>query len=96
MLNDYIFKTSVDQFYLKTNCDDQKIKSSIADWCLCGTETTRKSFLILSTFTLVPAPLDNDMISTAMTQTRVYESLKFGAIPVFLEFDKIGLPFDEV
>ncbi|XP_050542676.1 exostosin-3 isoform X2 [Daktulosphaira vitifoliae] len=96
MMNEFISKTSVDQFYLKTNCDNQRIESNIIDWCLCGTEISRKSFLMLSTFTLIPAPLDKDMISTAMSQTRLYESLKFGAIPVFLEYDKIGLPFDEV
>lgn len=31
-----------------------------------------------------------------MMQIRIYESLKFGAIPVFLEHDRIGLPFNEV
>lgn len=56
----------------------------------------RQVFISQSTFTLIPAPLDINMISTAMTQTRIYESLKFGAIPVFLEHDRIGLPFDEV
>lgn len=75
---------------------NQRIESNITDWCLCADETMRQVFISQSTFTLIPAPLDINMISTAMTQTRIYESLKFGAIPVILERDRIGLPFDEV
>lgn len=63
---------------------------------MCGDETKRQIFITQSTFTLIPAPLDIDMISTATMQIRIFEALKFGAIPVFLEHDRIGLPFNEV
>jgi len=96
MLQKFITQKTVDQFYMIINCENQRVESNIIDWCLCGDETKRKVFISQSTFTLIPAPLDYDMISTAMMQTRIFESLKFGAIPVFLEHDRIGLPFDEV
>jgi len=96
MIQTFITQTTVDQFYIKTDCENQRVKSDISDWCLCGDESKRKVFITQSTFILIPAPLDIDMISTAMMQTRIFESLKFGAIPVFLEHDKIGLPFNEV
>ncbi|XP_015365982.1 PREDICTED: exostosin-3 [Diuraphis noxia] len=96
MLQKFITQTTDDQFYIITDCENQRVESNITDWCLCGDETKRKVFIAQSTFTLISAPLDNDMISTAMMQTRIFESLKFGAIPVFLEHDRIGLPFDEV
>jgi hypothetical protein len=96
MVQTFLTQTTIDQFYIKTDCKNNRIGSNVFDWCLCGNETKRKEFLTQSTFTLVPAPLDIDMISTAMMQARIYESLKFSAIPVFLEHDRIGLPFDEV
>lgn len=96
MVHSFITQTAVDQFYIKTDCDNQRVESNITDWGLCGDETKRKVFLIQSTFTLIPAPLDVNLISTTMMQVRIFESLKFGAIPVFLEHDRIGLPFDEV
>jgi len=96
MLQKFITQTTDDQFYIKTDCKNQRVESNIADWCLCGDETKRKVFISQSTFTLISAPIDIDMMSTAMMQTRIFESLKFGAIPVFLEHDRIGLPFDEV
>lgn len=96
MIKQFITETTVDQFYIKTNCENLRVESDIIDWCLCGDETKRKIFITQSTFTLIPAPLDINTISTAIMQTRIFESLKFGAIPVFLEYDRIGLPFDEV
>lgn len=96
MIQKFITQTIADQFYIKTDCENQRVESNIIDWCLCGDETHRRVFITQSTFSLIPAPLDIDMISTAMMQTRIFESLKFGAIPVFLEHDRIGLPFDEV
>jgi len=96
ILQKFITQTTDDQFYIITDCENQRVESNITDWCLCGDETKRKVFITQSTFTLISAPLDNDMKSTAMMQTRIFESLKFGAIPVFLEHDRIGLPFDEV
>lgn len=96
MIQKFITQTTMDQFFIKTECEIRRIESNITDWCLCGDENMRKMFITQSTFTLIPAPLDSNMISTAMMQTRIYESLKFSAIPVFLEYDRIGLPFDEV
>lgn len=96
MLQKFITETTIDQFYIKTDCENRRVESDITDWCLCGDETKRKVFIAQSTFTLIPAPLDISAISTAMMQTRIFESLKFGAIPVFLEYDRIGLPFNEV
>lgn len=92
----FITQKTVDQFYIKSDCENQQVESNITDWCLCGDETKRQIFITQSTFTLIPAPLDIDMISTATFQTRIFEALKFGAIPVFLEHDRIGLPFNEV
>lgn len=96
MIQKFITQTTVDQFYIKTDCESKEVESNITDWCLCGDETKRRVFITQSTFTLIPAPLDVNMISTAIMQTRIFEALKFGAIPIFLEFDRIRLPFDEV
>lgn len=96
MVQKFITQTTVDEFYIKTECENQKVESNITDWCLCGDEAKRKIFLTQSTFTIVPAPLDVNMVSSVMVQARIFESLKFSSIPVFLEHDRIALPFDEV
>ncbi|KRY69996.1 Exostosin-3, partial [Trichinella pseudospiralis] len=50
--------------------------------------------LIQSTFSLIVVP-DAHVISSHLLQSRLYESLKFGAIPVIFSTE-VRLPFDEI
>lgn len=63
------------------------------DWSLCGTENSRKIILKESTFVLILAPSANFITSTLL-QSRIYESLRSGSIPVILG-DHVQLPYHE-
>ncbi|XP_067014505.2 exostosin-3 isoform X2 [Anabrus simplex] len=66
------------------------------EWELCGTESSRAAVLRESTFSLVLVPTQVDVVSTTALQTRIYEALKNGAIPVLLGGDQVELPYAEV
>lgn len=86
--------TTSDQFYFQFVCvpasDDNKIKS-IQDWALCGTDSSRKAILKESTFVLILAPGNVNLISSALLQARIYEALRSGAIPVILGGDQVNI-----
>lgn len=55
-----------------------------SDWAICGTESIRKERLLQSTFTLIIPSLNISLYSSLAFQTRVFETLKYGSIPVIL------------
>lgn len=88
---------SQDKFMLQFECipaTEQKSMASIRDWMLCGTDSSRKSVLKDSTFTLLLSPGASEVSST-LFQARLYEALRSGAIPVILGADQIQLPYSE-
>ena len=79
----------IDRLHLEFKCDlvnDDERTIHPNDWFLCGTESYRKSILIQSTFALIFSPmlLYNPYFTTTIFQTRIYEALRAGAIPVIL------------
>lgn len=88
--------TTSDQFYFQFICvpasDDSKIISG-QDWALCGTDSSRKAVLKESTFVLILAPGNVNLISSALLQARIYEALRSGAIPVILGGDQVYTQF---
>ncbi|XP_070209496.1 exostosin-like 3 [Littorina saxatilis] len=65
------------------------------EWGLCGEVEQRQNILNQSTFTLLIFPLNDSLTSTHVFQTRLYEALKYGSVPVVLGFHR-RLPFDEI
>ncbi|XP_059165262.1 exostosin-like 3 [Physella acuta] len=83
-------------FYVDVSCGEHGATAiTPGDWALCGTEAARKEKIIQSTFTLVVSPLNSSLYSTIAFQTRVYEALKHGSIPVILG-SQGQLPYSEV
>lgn len=82
---------------LKTQftCDSPVPGSVIGEWALCGVANERHDLLEQSTFSLIVAPRNTSFVSTGVFQIRLYESLRFGAVPVVLG-DFMELPFDEI
>ena len=63
---------------------------------LCGNDLLRTRLLLDSSFSIILLPAhDLDLGSSLDLQLRLYESLKFGAIPVILG-TRFLLPYDEV
>lgn len=88
---------TTDEFYMDFDCVSSSKKKIISDeWRLCKSENDRASILKKSTFTLIPCTMDEKSISTPIFLLRLFESLKYGAIPVILGVDQVELPFDEV
>ncbi|VEN58459.1 unnamed protein product [Callosobruchus maculatus] len=88
-----------DKFLFEFECNpasDTSNNIGPQDWALCGTDSSRKSILKESTYVLIFAPTQMDLISTTLLQARVYEALRSGAIPVILGGDQIKLAYSEV
>ncbi|XP_022918959.1 exostosin-3 [Onthophagus taurus] len=91
--------TTNDRFLFEFVCNpasDDSINTGNLDWGLCGTDSSRKSVLKDSTFTLIFAPRSAELASTTLLQARTYEALRAGAVPVILGGDQIKLAYDEV
>ncbi|XP_055871715.1 exostosin-like 3 [Biomphalaria glabrata] len=86
----------VSNYFVDVSCGEHGVAvGGPGDWALCGTEAVRKEKIIQSTFTLIISPLNNALYSTLAFQSRVYEALKHGSVPVIL--GSLGqLPFSEV
>lgn len=84
-----------DGFHFEFSCEQERILGLNGEWALCGPETQRHHLLRESTFSLILAPINASIVSTTLTQTRIFEALKYGAIPVILG-DNIKLPFEEI
>lgn len=86
-----------DEFSMDFDCVSSSKKKIVLDeWLLCKTEADRASILKKSTFTLIPCTIDEKLVSTPVFLVRLFESLKYGAIPVILGVDHVEMPFDEV
>lgn len=85
---------SEDGFNFQFACEGPKLPGVLGEWSLCGTDQSRQSFLQDSTFTLILTPTNTSLVTTVITQIRLYEALKYGAIPVVLG-DHLELPFSE-
>ncbi|XP_071113218.1 exostosin-like 3 [Haliotis cracherodii] len=84
-----------DTLFLQFSCDGPRPQGSYAEWGLCGNNERRSKVLSQSTFSLVLPPTNFTMLSTTVFQIRLYESLKYGAIPIILG-DHVQLPFSEI
>ncbi|XP_072393657.1 exostosin-3 [Diabrotica undecimpunctata] len=91
--------TTSDKFLFEFECNpasDNNLNVANQDWALCGTDSSRRAVLKDSTFVLIFAPGQEDLISTTLLQARIYEALRSGAVPVILGGDQIKLAYDEV
>ncbi|CAG9859519.1 unnamed protein product [Phyllotreta striolata] len=98
-LNELSKTTTSDKFFFEFECNpasDNNLNTVIQDWALCGTDSSRRALLKDSTFVLIFAPGQQDLISTTLLQARVYEALRSGSIPVILGGDQIKLAYYEV
>ncbi|XP_045181554.2 exostosin-like 3 [Mercenaria mercenaria] len=86
---------SKDNVYLNFMCDRGEKTGIIGEWALCGTEAQRADYLQKSTFNVIISPANFSLSSTTVFQTRLYESLKYGTIPVILG-DYTHLPYEEL
>lgn len=73
-----------------------KKEENANEWQLCKNERERGSVLKESTFALIPCAINDTLLSTPIFLVRLYEALKYGAIPVILGSDQIEMPYDEV
>ena len=73
-----------------------KKEVNVNEWQLCKNERDRGSILKESTFVLIPSIINDTFASTPVFLIRLYEALKYGAIPVILGSDHIEMPYDEV
>ncbi|XP_064597614.1 exostosin-3-like isoform X1 [Liolophura sinensis] len=85
---------SEDGFNFQFACEGSKLLGAVSEWSLCGTDQSRQNFLQDSTFTLILTPTNTSLVSTVITQIRLYEALRYGAVPVILG-DHLELPFSE-
>ncbi|XP_076059882.1 exostosin like glycosyltransferase 3 isoform X4 [Oratosquilla oratoria] len=83
-----------DLFLLQFSCRGSGGYGDLSEWQICDTETTRTGLLKESTFTLILAPHNASQVSTVILQTRIFEALKYGAIPVILG-NYVQLPLSE-
>ena len=81
--------------FLRFVCDNYAGYGLNGEWMLCGTEQNRADDLLHSTFSLIIAPANISIASTTVFQTRLFESLKNGAVPVILG-DTAKLPYSEI
>ena len=83
-----------DNFLIDLKCESERTDGYHGEWSLCGPDSKRYDVLTNSTFSLILGPLNNTLISTTLIQTRIYEGLKLGAIPVIL--GNIKLAFEDM
>ena len=81
--------------FLKFVCDNYAGYGLNGEWMLCGKEEERAGILLHSTFSIIIAPANISIASTTIFQTRLFESLKYGAVPVILG-DTAKLPYFEL
>lgn len=86
---------SKDSVYLNFMCDNSERIGMNGEWGLCGSSAQRADYLKKSTFNMIISPANYSLSSTTVFQVRLYESLKYGAIPVILG-DYSHLPFEEL
>ncbi|XP_045106982.1 exostosin-3-like [Portunus trituberculatus] len=83
-----------DRFLLHFTCRGGGGYGDLEEWRMCDTESMRTQVLRESTFSLVLAPPSPQELTTVTLQARVYEALKYGAVPVVLG-NHVELPLSE-
>uniref|UniRef100_A0A3B3ZE77 Exostosin-like 3 n=1 Tax=Periophthalmus magnuspinnatus TaxID=409849 RepID=A0A3B3ZE77_9GOBI len=81
----------LDQVLVEFTCKSPQ-PSLPTEWSLCGTREDRLEVLKVSTFALVIAPGDGQVVASAGCGMRLFEALEVGAIPVILG-DHLRLPY---
>lgn len=81
----------LDQVLVEFTCKSPQ-PSLPTEWALCGTREDRLEVLKVSTFSLVIAPGDGQVVASAGCGMRLFEALEVGAIPVILG-DHLRLPY---
>uniref|UniRef100_T1J3I4 glucuronosyl-galactosyl-proteoglycan 4-alpha-N-acetylglucosaminyltransferase n=1 Tax=Strigamia maritima TaxID=126957 RepID=T1J3I4_STRMM len=84
-----------DNFFFQFVCSNGKIEGEKSEWDVCETRAEREKILEESTFSLIISPTNLSLYSTFLTQMRLFDSLKNGAIPIVLG-DHIQLPFADL
>ena len=82
-------------FVFDFSCSRDRVFGLNAEWSLCGSQEARQSLLLQSTFALIIAPTNHSVVSSTLTQIRLFEALQYGAIPVILG-NYVELPFTEL
>ena len=72
-----------------------RVSSIPSEWTMCNPEEKRRKLILDSTFSLILLPLNTSLESTLAVQTRLYETLKHGAIPVIVGSHG-QMPFEEL
>lgn len=83
----------LDQVLVEFTCKNPR-PSLATEWALCGEREDRLEVLKASTFALVIAPGDGQLIASAGCGMRLFEALEVGAIPVVLG-DHSKLPYHQ-
>uniref|UniRef100_A0A6A7FTA7 glucuronosyl-galactosyl-proteoglycan 4-alpha-N-acetylglucosaminyltransferase n=3 Tax=Hirondellea gigas TaxID=1518452 RepID=A0A6A7FTA7_9CRUS len=88
--------TTSDSFLVQFSCQGAGGAAGEEDWQLCGGEDYRAEVLQMSTFSLILTPPSSTLVSSVGVVSRLFESLKHGAVPVILGGDAMQLPLSEV
>lgn len=83
----------LDQVLVEFICKNPQ-PSLATEWALCGEREERLEILKASTFALVIAPGDGQLVASAGCGMRLFEALEVGAIPVVLG-DHSKLPYHQ-
>ena len=91
-------------FHFEFSCTYERVVGMSGEWEMCGPDSERQNLLEQSTFTLIMAPTNVSSVTgqrytptaTLLFQTRFYEALKYGAIPVILGGDYNTLPYSDM
>lgn len=84
------------EIHVKFTCDNIMTGSINGEYSMCQSDDNhRHELLKQSTFALIISPANVSYVSTNIFQLRLYEALKFGAIPVILG-DHVTLPYIEI
>ena len=84
-----------DGFLFDFSCAQSELIGANDEWSLCDSSSKRQNLLLQSTFSLIIAPIFDSHVSTVLVQIRLYEALKYGAIPIILG-DNLELPYAEL
>ncbi|XP_050409232.1 exostosin-like 3 [Patella vulgata] len=83
------------EVHIALSCDKGSPEGVMSEWALCGTKEQRSEILKESTFSILVAPNNFSIVSTTGFQTRLSESLKYGAVPIILG-THVTLPYSEI
>ncbi|XP_013380983.1 exostosin-like 3 [Lingula anatina] len=90
-----MYMSTQDSFFFQYSCDKEGVQDEPTVWTLCSPDLKRHEVLKQSTFSLILAPSNFSLVSTISIQTRLYEALKYGAVPVIVG-EHLRLPFEDI